>query len=89
MFPRPAIELVRRRDLLEDALAHDRDAVAHRHRLDLIVRDVDGGDAELPLKRADLGAHLHAQLRVEVGERLVHQEDVDGCRTIARPIATR
>ena len=51
-----------------------RDAVAERHRLGLVVRDVDGGDAEPRLQLGDVGAHLHAQLRVEVGERLVHQE---------------
>ena len=28
--------------------------------------------------RRDLGAHLHAQLRVEVRERLVHQQDAAG-----------
>ena len=43
----PVVELLRRRDLLQLALAHDRDAVAHRHRLDLVVRDVDRRDAEL------------------------------------------
>ena len=32
------------------------------------------GTAEVPLDPGDLRAHLHAQLRVEVRERLVHQE---------------
>ena len=36
--------------------------------------DVDDGGAEPLVQRLDLGAHLHAQLRVEVGERLVEQE---------------
>ena len=27
------------------------------------------------MQAQDLGARLHAQLRVEVGERLIHQED--------------
>ena len=36
--------------------------------------DVHGGDVERTLQAGDLGAHLHAQLGVEVGERLVHQE---------------
>ncbi len=26
------------------------------------------------MQRADLGPHMHAQLRIEVGERLIHQE---------------
>ncbi len=71
---RPVVELLRRGDLLQLALAHHGHAVAHRHGLDLVVSHVDGGDAEVPLQRPDLGAHLHAELGVEVGQRLVHQE---------------
>src|SRR5205085_1946378 len=73
---RVAVELLGRVHLLELALAHDGDVVAHRHRLGLIVRDVDRGRPELALDAPDLGAHLDAQLRVEVRERLVHQEDL-------------
>src|SRR5712691_4463892 len=61
-------------DLLEDALAHHGEAVSHRHRLDLIVRHVDGRRFKPPLQAKDLCARLHAQLGVEVRERLVHQE---------------
>ena len=67
------VELLRRRDLLELALAHDGDPVAHRHRLDLVVRDVDRRHAELVLEARDLGAHVHSELRVEVRQRLVHE----------------
>ena len=52
---------------------HD-DAVGERHGLDLIVRDVDRGRAHALAQLLDLGAHLHAQLRVEVGQGLVEQE---------------
>jgi hypothetical protein len=38
------------------------------------VGHVDRGDAERPLETLDLDAHLHAQLRIEVGERLVEEE---------------
>ena len=68
------VERLRGVDLLQLALADHRDAVAHRHRLGLVVRDVDGGDAEVVLDPRDLGAHLHAELRVEVRQGLVHQE---------------
>ena len=51
-----------------------RDALAERHRLDLVVRDVDGRDAEPRVELRERGAHPDAQLRVEVRERLVHQE---------------
>ena len=71
---RTVVELLGRRHLLQLALAHDRDAIAHRHRLDLVVRDVDRRHADVALELRDLGAHLDPQLRVEVGQRLVHQE---------------
>ena len=47
---------------------------AERHRLDLVVRDVDGRDAEPPVQLRERGAHADAELRVEVRERLVEQE---------------
>lgn len=60
--------------LLQDAAVEHRDAVAHRHGLDLVVRDVHGGDAETALQRGDLGTGRHAELRVQVGQWLVHRE---------------
>ena len=72
------------RHLLQHAVAHDRDAVAERHRLDLVVRDVDRRHLELPLQPGDLGPHLDPQLRVEVREGLVHQE----CPRLAHDRAT-
>ena len=49
-------------------------AVADRHRLDLVVRHVDRGHADSLLQVRDLRPHLEAEARVEVRERLVHQE---------------
>ena len=40
------------------------------------MRDVDHRRAEVALHPRDLRPHLDAQLGVEVGERLVHQEDL-------------
>ena len=74
LVDRLVVEHLRRVHLLQVSRVHDGDAVAHRHRLDLVVRDVDRRHAQSPLELVDLGAHLHAQLRVEVRERLVHQE---------------
>ena len=74
----PVVERLRRVDLLQPPVAHDRDAVAHRHRLDLVVRDVEHRRAQLLVQPRDVGAHLDAQLGVEVGERLVHQERLRG-----------
>ena len=39
------------------------------------MRDVERRHAEPALDAKHFTAHLHAQLRVEIGERLVHQED--------------
>jgi hypothetical protein len=52
------------------------DAVGHGHGLDLVVGDVHRGRLQLLMQRADLRAHLHAQLGVEVRERLVEQEQL-------------
>ena len=71
---RTVVELLRRIDLLKIPALEHRDPVAHGHRFDLVVGDVDRGDAEGLLKPRDLGAHLHPQLGVEVRQRLVHQE---------------
>ena len=70
----PVVQLLRPSDLLELALPHDGDPVAHRHGLDLVVRHVDGRRSQIALETADLGAHLDAELRVQVRERLVHEE---------------
>ena len=53
---------------------HHRDAVGHRHRLELVVGDVDHRRVQLQVEAFQLGAHLHPQLGVQIGERLVHQK---------------
>ena len=73
---RSMVEIVGRPDLLDAATVHHHHAVGERHRLDLVVGDVDGGGAHLLMHALDLGAHLHAQLGVEVRQRLVEQEDL-------------
>ena len=71
---RVAVDLHRRADLLDHALVHDDDPVGDRERLLLVVRDHDGGDAELALQRADLLAQVDADDRVERRQRLVEQQ---------------
>ena len=51
-----------------------RDLVGHRHRLELVVRDVDRGRLQAIVQRAQLAAHQVAELGIERAERLVHQE---------------
>ena len=71
---RPAVQLLRRADLLEAPAAHHRDPVRDRQRLLLVVRHVDRGDAERLLQLADLAAHLDPELGVEIRERFVEQQ---------------
>ena len=73
---RAVVHVARGVDLLQDAVLEHGDPVAHGHGLDLVVGDVDRGDAEAALQRGDLRTGLHAQLGVEVGQRLVHEEDL-------------
>ena len=68
------VQVLRGGELLERAVAHDRDPVSHRHRLGLVVGDVERRHAEPPLDAQHLAAHLDAQVGVEVRERLVHEE---------------
>ena len=69
------VDLLRDAGLLQPPAPHHGDPVAERHRLALVVRHVDRRHREVALDPGDLGAHLDAQLRVEVRQRLVHQED--------------
>jgi hypothetical protein len=71
---RVVVDVDRAADLLDHAEVHHDHAVGERHRLDLVVGDEDAGGLQLPVQLLDLEAHLHAQLGVEVGERLVEQE---------------
>ena len=73
---RTAIDLERRADLRDPAVVHDADAVAERHRLDLVVGDVDHRRFEPAMELRDLLAGRGAQARVEVRERLVEEEDL-------------
>src|SRR5690348_10240163 len=71
---RTLVDLDRRSDLLDLAVRHHRDAVAHCQRLLLVVRDVDECDADLLLDLFQLDLHLLAQLEVEGAERLVQEQ---------------
>ena len=66
--------LLRRADLLDEAVLHDNDAVAQRHGLGLVVGHIDKGGVDALAQLDQLGAHLIAQLGVQIAQRLVHQE---------------
>ena len=73
---RPVVELVRRIPLLDAAVVHDADLVGERERFVLVVRHQDRRGAA----RLDDVAHFErqalAQIDVEVGERLVEQQQI-------------
>ncbi len=72
------VEFHRRADLLDDAVAQDHDAVGQGHRLDLVVGDVDHRRGQVAVKPGDLDAGGDPEGGVEVGERLVEEEELRG-----------
>lgn len=68
------VDFLRAADLGDHALVHDDDGIRQRHGLALVVGDVDGGDARSLLDAANLRAHTHPELCVQIGQRLVKQQ---------------
>ena len=50
------------------------DAIGQAHRLGLVVRHIERGGAGRLQHRLQFGAHLQPQQRIQVGQRLVHQQ---------------
>ena len=71
---RRVVELHRRADLLDLAGVEHDDLVGQRHRLDLVVGDVDHRRLQRAVQLGDLQPRVDAQRGVEVGQRLVEQE---------------
>ena len=69
------MQVLRRVELLEEALVHHGDPVAHGHRLDLVMRHVDRGAPQPLVKLLQHRPGLDAQLGVQIREGLVHEED--------------
>jgi hypothetical protein len=61
-------------ELLQHPVAHDRHPLAQRHRLDLVVGDVDRRDPQPLVQPRQLRPHRRPQLRVEVRQRLIQEE---------------
>jgi len=76
------VEIHRRADLLDDSAVEHGDAIRDRQGFFLVVGHEYRGDAELALQREQFTPHVHPQLRVEVGKRLVEQQHLglDGDR---------
>src|SRR5579871_5622080 len=73
---RAVVELARRADLLDAAVAHDGDPVREDQRLALIMRHIDRGAAMLVVQPAELQLHGLPQLAIERAERFVHQQNI-------------
>jgi hypothetical protein len=71
---RPVIDVLGRTKLLDDTALHDGDLGGHGHGFDLIVGHIDDRRAKALMQFFDLNAHIHAQLGVEIGQRLIEQE---------------
>ena len=63
-------------DLNDDAFLEDGDLGGHGQRLDLVMGYIDHGRTGLDMQALQLGAHVYAELCVEVGKRLVHQQQM-------------
>ena len=72
---RPVVDIDRRPDLDQTSFVEHADAIGHGQRLDLIVRDEQRRVALGLLHVLQLHAQRFAQLGVQVGERLIHQEE--------------
>src|ERR1700722_17420370 len=72
----PVVNGLRLVELLDSALMHDRDARGKRHRLDLVMGDVDRGLADPQVQLLDFGAHVDAQLGVEIGQWFIEKKEL-------------
>src|SRR5437762_9710875 len=84
---RGAVKNLLGRTVLHDASGvDDGDAIRKRQRFLAVVRDVDGGDADSSLERAQLVTKLDAHFVVEVRHRLVEEQElrIDGERATER-----
>ena len=68
------VQLARRAFLRDHRLVHHDDPVGNGHRLGLIVRHVNDREREPPLQVANLFAHLPAQTRIQIRQRLIEQQ---------------
>src|SRR5690606_12147985 len=81
---RRLVDVTRRTDRLVASLLQDRHQADSEKTTSPIRRNVHGGDTETTLQRRDLRTGLHAELSVEVRQRLVHEEHLgltDDCAT--------
>jgi hypothetical protein len=70
------VDFDRGSDLLDQTVLHDDEPIGDRHGFELVMGHEDGRDLEALLEFPDLLAHDQPQVCIEVGERLVEQQDL-------------
>src|SRR5256885_17117026 len=69
------VEFLWRTKLLDETAIEHGNAAPHRHSLGLVVRHINNRRLNALVKLGYVCTCLDAQFRIQVGERLVHQED--------------
>src|SRR5690348_6528209 len=72
---RPLKQIERGAELFNLAVPHEGDAVCERHRLDLVVGNVDHGMAKLLMEPLDFSSHIISKLGIQIAQRLIEQEE--------------
>src|SRR5256885_6035089 len=70
------VEFLWRTKLLDETAIEHGNAAPHRHSLGLVVRHINNRRLNALVKLGYVCTCLDAQFRIQVGERLVHQEDL-------------
>ncbi|MNC08429.1 hypothetical protein D3C75_560130 [compost metagenome] len=70
------VQLFRRSSLLNDTIIHNYDTVTHCHSFCLVMRYVDTSGFKAFNQFSDFSAHLTTKFSIQVGKRLIHQEDL-------------
>ena len=60
--------------LLQQPTVHHCHAVGHGHRLQLVMSHIDDGGIQVLVEPLEFRPHLPAQLRIQIRQRLIHQE---------------
>ena len=68
------VNILRRANLLNEALVHHHNRIAHGESLLLIVRDKNEGDTGCLLNPFELHLHILAQLEIQRAKRLIEQQ---------------
>src|SRR4029434_11051681 len=61
-------------NLLDKAITHDHNTVAHGHRFQLVMGYVHHRGIKTVVQFDELGPHVHAQLGIQVAQRLIKEK---------------